>query len=63
MVLNKGVSVEITNYIVFFKGLKSMEINIGFSDIQSVTNFQSQLNDTWLDFMFVHTFTMNDTCH
>jgi len=59
MELKKGVSVETIDYIIFFKGLKSVEIEILFNDIQSLTNFQAQLNDTWFDFMLVHTFAKN----
>jgi hypothetical protein len=59
MELKKGVSVETIDYIVFFKGLKSVEIEIVFNDVQSLTNFQAQFNDTWFDFMFIHTFGKN----
>jgi hypothetical protein len=59
MELKKGVSVETIDYIVFFKGLKSVEIEIVFNDVQSLTNFQAQLNDTGCDFMLIHTFAKN----
>jgi hypothetical protein len=59
--LKKGVNVETTNYIVFFKGFKNMEIHIGFNDVEDLTHFKTQLSDTWLDFMLVHTFAMNVT--
>jgi len=59
MELKKGVSMETINYIVFFKGLKNVEIEIVFNDIQSFTDFQAQLNDTWFDFMLIHTFAKN----
>lgn len=59
MELKKCVSVETIDYIVFFKGLKSVEIEIVFNDVQSLINFQAQLNDTWFDFMFIHTFAKN----
>ncbi len=36
MELKKCVNVEIIDYIVFFKGLKSMKIDISFNDVQSV---------------------------
>ncbi len=52
---------ETIDYIIFFKGSKNMEIDIGFNDVEDFTHFQEQLNDTWLDFMLVHTFTMNVT--
>ncbi len=41
MKLKKGMNVETIDYIVFFKGLKSVEIEIVFNDIQSLTNFQA----------------------
>ncbi len=59
--LKKGVNVETIDYIVFFKGLKNMEIDIGFNDVEDVIHFQAQLNDTWFDFMLIHTFTTNVT--
>jgi hypothetical protein len=37
--LKKGVNMETTNYIVFFKGLKNMEINIGFNDVEDLIHF------------------------
>ncbi len=52
---------ETTNYIFFFKGLMNMEINIGFNDVEDLIHFQAQLNDIWLDFMFIHTFATNVT--
>jgi hypothetical protein len=39
MELKKGVSVETIDYIVFFKGLKSVEIEIVFNDVHNFTNF------------------------
>jgi len=59
--LRKGVNVETTDYIVFFKGLKNMEIDIGFNDVEDLTHFQAQLSDTWLDFMLIHIFATNIT--
>jgi hypothetical protein len=41
MELKKGVGVETIDYIVFFKGLKSVEIEIVFNDVQGLTNFQA----------------------
>jgi hypothetical protein len=54
--LKKGVNVETIDYILFFKGLRNMEIDIGFNDVEDFIHFQAQLSDTWLDFMLVHTF-------
>jgi hypothetical protein len=61
MELKKRVNVEITDYIVFFKGLKSMKLTLVLMMFK-VSNFQAQLNNTWFDFMFVLTFAKNDTC-
>jgi hypothetical protein len=33
---------EIIDYIVFFKGLKNMEIDIGFNDVKDAIHFQAQ---------------------
>jgi len=57
----KGVNMETIDYIVFFKGLKNMEIDIGFNDVEDLTHFQAQLSDTWFDFMLVYTFATNVT--
>jgi hypothetical protein len=46
-------------YIVFFKGLRSMEINIFLCDFKCFTNFEAPMFDEWLDFMLVHTFAKN----
>jgi hypothetical protein len=35
----KNVNMETTDYIVFFKGLKNMEIDIGFNDVEDLTHF------------------------
>ncbi len=40
--LKKGVNVETIDYIVFFKGLKNMEIDIGFNDVEDVIHFQTK---------------------
>jgi hypothetical protein len=37
--LKKGPNVETTNYIVFFKGFKNMEIHIGFNVVEDLTHF------------------------
>ncbi len=52
---------ETIDYFIFFKGLKNMEIDIGFNDVEDFIHFQAQLSDTWLDIMLVHTFIMNVT--
>jgi len=46
-------------YIVFFKGFKSMEIDVFLHDLQCLTNFEAPMFDKWLDFMFVHTLANN----
>jgi hypothetical protein len=43
-------------YIIFFKGLKSMEIDIFLCDLQCFTNFEAPMSEKWLDFMLIHTF-------
>jgi hypothetical protein len=47
------------DYIVFFKGFKSMEIDIFFSDIEHLIDFEAPMSDKWLDFMLVHAFVYN----
>jgi hypothetical protein len=59
--LKKGVNMQTTDYIVFFKGLKNMEIDIGFNDVEDLIHFQAQLSDTWFNFMLIHTFATNVT--
>jgi hypothetical protein len=44
------------DYIVFFKGFKSMEIDIFFSDIKHLIDFETPMSNKWLDFMLVHAF-------
>ncbi len=46
-------------YIVFFKGLKSMEINIYLCDLECLTNFEAYMLDKWLVFVLVHTLAKN----
>jgi hypothetical protein len=46
-------------YIVFFKGLTSMEINIFLCDLESLTNFEAPMSDKWLAFMLVHGLAKN----
>jgi hypothetical protein len=57
--LRNGTPLNAFDYIVFFKGLKSMEIDISLSDLDHLTNFEAPIYDKWLDFMFVHTFAYN----
>jgi hypothetical protein len=47
------------DYIVFFKGFKSMEIDIFFNDIKHLIDFEAPMSDKWLDFMLIHTFVYN----
>jgi len=35
----KGVNMETTNYIDFFKGFKNMETDIGFNDVEDLIHF------------------------
>jgi hypothetical protein len=44
---------------VFFKGLKSMEINIFLCDLECFTNFEAPMFNKWLDFMLGHTLAKN----
>jgi CYTH domain-containing protein len=44
---------------VFFKGLKSMEIDIFLCDFQCLTNFETPMSNKCFDFMLVHTLTKN----
>jgi hypothetical protein len=44
---------------VFFKGLKSMEVNIFLHDLECFTNFEAPMSNKWLDFMLVHTLAKN----
>ncbi len=37
--LKKGVNMETIDYIIFFKGSKNMEIDIGFNDVEDFTHF------------------------
>ncbi len=57
----KGVNMETIDYIIFFKGLKNIEIDIGFNDVEDFIHFQAQLSDTGLNIMLVHTFATNVT--
>ncbi len=54
--LRNGTPLDVFDYIVFFKGLKSMEVDISLSDLDYFTDFEAPMFDKWLDFMFVHTF-------
>ncbi len=44
------------NYVIFFKGFKSIEIDIFFSDIEHFIDFETPMSNKWLDFVFIHTF-------
>jgi hypothetical protein len=57
--LRNGKSLDAFDYIVFFKGLKSMEINISLFDLDHLTDFEAPMSDKWLDFMLMHTFAQN----
>jgi hypothetical protein len=37
--LKKGVNMETIDYIAFFKGLKNMEIDIDFNDVEDLVHF------------------------
>jgi hypothetical protein len=54
--LKNDITPNTLDYIVFFKGFKSMEIDIFFSDIEYLIDFEAPMSDKWLDFMLVHTF-------
>ncbi len=54
--LKNGTPLDVFNYIIFFKGLKSMEFDISLSDLDHLTNFEAPMFDKWLDFMIVQTF-------
>ncbi len=54
--LRNGTPLDVFDYIVFFKGLKSMEVDISFSDIDYLMDFEAPMFEKWLDFMLVHTF-------
>jgi hypothetical protein len=49
------------DYIIFFKGLKSMEINIFLFNFDHLTDFKAPMSNKWLDFMLVNTFAHNVT--
>jgi hypothetical protein len=57
--LRNGTPLDVFDYIVFFMGLKNMEINISLSNIDHLTNFEAPMFNKWLDFMLMHTFTQN----
>jgi hypothetical protein len=54
--LRNGTPLDVFDYIVFFKGLKSMEVDISLSDLDYLTDFEAPMFEKWLDFMLVHTF-------
>jgi len=57
--LRNETPLDAFDYIMFFKGLKSMEIDISSSDLDHLTNFEAPIFNKWLDFMLVHTFAHN----
>ncbi len=57
--LINGTPLDAFDYIIFFKGLKNMEIDITLSDLDHLTNFEAPMSNKWLDFMLVHTFAQN----
>jgi hypothetical protein len=57
--LKNDATLNALDYIVFFKGFKSMEIDIFFIDIHHFIDFEAPMSNKWLDFMLVHTFVHN----
>ncbi len=53
--LRNGTPLDAFDYIIFFKGLKSMEMNISLSNF----DFKAPMSNKWLDFMLVNTFAQN----
>ncbi len=54
--LENDVAPNTLDNIIFFKGFKSMEIDIVFANIKHLVDFEAPMSNKWLDFMFVHTF-------
>jgi hypothetical protein len=54
--LKNGTPLDAFDYIVLFKGLKSMEINISLSNLDHFMDFEAPMSDKWLDYMLLHTF-------
>jgi hypothetical protein len=57
--LRNGTPKQAFDYIIFFKGLKSMEIDISLSNFDHLMDFKAPMFNKWLDFMLVHTFAQN----
>ncbi len=57
--LRNGTLLDAFDYIIFFKGLKSMEINIPLSNFDHLTDFKAPMSNKWLDFMLVNAFAQN----
>jgi hypothetical protein len=54
--LKNDAAPDALDCIVFFKGFKSMEIDIFFSDIKHMIDFEAPMSNKWLDFMPIYTF-------
>ncbi len=57
--LRNGTPLDAFDYIIFFKGLKSMEINISLFNFDHLTNFKAPMSNKRLDFMLVNAFAQN----
>jgi CYTH domain-containing protein len=57
--LRNDATINPLDYIVFFKGFKNMEIDIFLCDLECLTNLETPMSNTWLDFMHIHTFGKN----
>ncbi len=54
--LTNGTPLDQFDYIVFFKGLKNMEIDISSFDLDHLIEIETPMSNKWLDFMLVYTF-------
>ncbi len=53
--LRNGTPLDVFDYIVFFKGLKSMEIDISLSDLNHFMNFEAPIFDKyWISCLCIH---------
>ncbi len=43
--LRNGTPLDAFDYIIFFKGFKSMEIDISLSNVDHLTNFEASMSD------------------
>jgi len=57
--LRNGTPLNVFDYIICFKGLKNMEINISLSNFDHLTDFKTPMSNKWLDFTLVNTFAQN----